>query len=97
MALNKLITGFFLVSVLLGGSLAADCSETSSPEQTRTVEWYLQNKAELKKKIAECADNPGELGNTPNCINAKAAILADSAGAIHDLPPDVFTLQPKKE
>ena len=88
MALNKLITGFFLASVLLGGSLAlaADCSENSAQEQTRTVEWYLQNKAELKKKIEDCANNPGELSNTPNCINAKAAMLSDTAGTIHKMP-----------
>ena len=88
MTLNKKITGLCLVALLFNGpmALAADCSENASQEQTRTVEWYLQNKAELKKKIEECANNPGELGNTPNCINAKAAILADSAGAIHKMP-----------
>lgn len=44
-------------------------------ESTRTVEWYLapENKDALDAKIKECQNNPGELGNTPNCLNARAA------------------------
>ena len=43
--------------------------------ETRTVEWYLQpeNKSFLNTKLAECRNNPGELGNTPNCVNARKA------------------------
>ena len=44
-------------------------------EETKTVEWYLapENKAALDAKIAECKSNPGELWNTPNCVNARHA------------------------
>jgi len=44
-------------------------------EETRTVEWYRapENKAALEIKLAECKNNPGELRNTPNCINARKA------------------------
>lgn len=44
-------------------------------EPTRTVEWYLapENSKALDDKVKECQNNPGELGNTPNCVNARAA------------------------
>ena len=50
-------------------------SACDSAEETRTVEWYLQpgNKAAWDAKLAECKNNPGELGNTPNCVNARKA------------------------
>lgn len=47
-------------------------------EETRSVEWYRapENKPAFDNKIAECKNNPGELRNTPNCVNAfKAAEL----------------------
>lgn len=44
-------------------------------EETRTIEWYLQpeNKPAWEAKLEECRNNPGELGDTPNCINARKA------------------------
>ena len=41
-------------------------------EETRSVEWYRapENKAAFETKLAECKNNPGELKNTPNCVNA---------------------------
>ena len=41
-------------------------------EETRSVEWYRapENKAAFEAKLAECKNNPGELKNTPNCVNA---------------------------
>ncbi|MDL2271806.1 EexN family lipoprotein [Desulfovibrio sp. OttesenSCG-928-I05] len=44
-------------------------------EETKTVEWYLapENKDALDAKIKECRNNPGELWDTPNCVNARRA------------------------
>lgn len=44
-------------------------------EETKTVDWYMapENEAAFKAKLAECRNNPGELGNTPNCQNAELA------------------------
>lgn len=41
-------------------------------EETHSVEWYRasENKAAFEVKLAECKSNPGELKDTPNCINA---------------------------
>lgn len=44
-------------------------------EETKTVDWYMapENKAAFEAKLKECRNNPGELGNTPNCQNAELA------------------------
>jgi arginine utilization protein RocB len=47
--------------------------ETKEAEPTVTVEWYASHQVERLEKIAECSNNPGELEQTPNCINAKEA------------------------
>jgi len=42
-------------------------------EKTYTVS-ELEDNAELRQEIlAECRENPGELGLTPNCVNADEA------------------------
>lgn len=42
-------------------------------EEPRDVRWYLENAQALTEKISECNNDPGRLGNTPNCINARQA------------------------
>ena len=44
-------------------------------EETKTVDWYMapENQAAFEAKLKECRNNPGELGNTPNCQNAELA------------------------
>lgn len=42
-------------------------------EPTHTVDWYQQHTTERQVLLKECRSNPGELGNTPNCINAEKA------------------------
>lgn len=56
-------------------TVALALSACGSEEETRTVEWYLkpENKATWEAKLEQCRNNPGELGNTPNCINARKA------------------------
>ena len=60
-----------IIAVLAAGISLTACKS----EETRTVEWYLQpeNKAAWDAKLAECRNNPGELGNSPNCVNARKA------------------------
>ncbi len=49
----------------------AACSQSSAP--TYTVEEFLADKALLAEHVEKCRNNPGELGQTPNCVNAAAA------------------------
>lgn len=61
----------FIAFVLMISMLSA----CGSGEETRTVEWYLlpENKSAWDAKLEQCRNNPGELGNTPNCVNARRA------------------------
>ncbi len=60
------VLGLILVGFVL---VATGCQ---SKEEVKTVEWYMEdaNKAALEAKLTECRNNPGELKDTPNCINA---------------------------
>jgi hypothetical protein len=42
-------------------------------EPVQTAEWYKEHQAERKAMMEKCANNPGELRGTPNCINAQQA------------------------
>lgn len=57
------------------GLIVAVCtlSACHSTEPTRSVEWFVEHRQELKAALAKCDGNPGELAATPNCINAKRA------------------------
>ena len=53
---------------------ASGCSPDSQrPKAAHTVDQYLAKPDLLEEKLRECANNPGELRDTPDCINANAA------------------------
>ena len=45
----------------------------AAAEQARTVSWYRQHQAVLKKELTACADNPGSAMTDPDCQNAAEA------------------------
>ena len=57
----------FAITVALSG-----CHETAKTD-TRTVGWFLDHRNELTVMLKTCRDNPGDLGKTPNCVNANEA------------------------
>lgn len=65
-------------------SLAGCGNETSTKQEkvVQTVEWYKAHPKERKEQLKICFDNPGELKNDPNCINAKAASNNLSGGSL---------------
>ena len=65
-------TRFFILTLTLAAFCLPGCDKA---EKTHSVEWYRapENKAAFEAKLAECKNNPGELKNTPNCINAQKA------------------------
>lgn len=44
-------------------------------EGVESVSWHQAptNEAALNAKLAQCKENPGELRDTPNCIDARKA------------------------
>ena len=51
--------------------LLAACSQEA--ERTYTVDELVADTGLLSRTISECRNNPGELRQTPNCLNAEAA------------------------
>lgn len=42
-------------------------------EKAYTVDELIKDEALFTKIVSECRNNPGELRDTPNCLNAEAA------------------------
>jgi hypothetical protein len=66
--------------------LIAACSP-EAPEPTNTVSYYREHPEERKAMMARCSDDPGGMGQTANCINAKQATATEDIGSFKDLPP----------
>lgn len=60
------------IIILLAALLLFGC-KAEKTEVTQTVEWYTSHDAERGAMLKTCQSNPGELGATPNCINASVA------------------------
>ncbi len=63
------ITKKSAAAVLLVVAILAGCEQ----ETVRTVDWYKEHTVERQAKLEECRANPGEMRDTPNCINAMQA------------------------
>lgn len=57
-------------TIPLALAMLAGCSQA---EKTYSVEDFLADEALLAEQVAKCRNNPGQLAQTPNCINAAAA------------------------
>lgn len=60
-------------AVLLSGMIALTGCTKEALEPVNTVEWYKAHEAEREAMLKKCLDNPGQLAETPNCVNAKEA------------------------
>jgi hypothetical protein len=67
MKLNTSILALSLAAALTG------CNESDRSQQTKTLSWFFDHRDELQATLKACRDNPGERGNTPDCINANEA------------------------
>ena len=70
-----------LLSLLLIGVVAP-----VSAEPTHTVSWYQQRPFDRTTTLQACRDNPGELGKTPNCVNAEKAEALGPLMSKHSVP-----------
>lgn len=58
---------------------------TQKPEAARhTVEEYRADKKLRKAVFKQCANDPGTLGETPDCINARQAERLESLGSMRE-------------
>lgn len=89
--MRKVLSVLFLVLA----ALAFGCQS----EETRSVEWYRapENKAAFEAKLAECRNNPGELRDTPNCVNAfKAFDLNFTGGTFEKVKEPEFGFKERR-
>jgi hypothetical protein len=71
---------------------AAGCAP--APDRARhTVEEYRQNEEWRRQELGDCANDLGNQGDSPDCINARAAGRAVGIGSLRELPP--LQLPPK--
>ena len=79
----------FSLAVLASSLMLVFCSSFSyakEENEVRTVSWFRDpaNKAALEATLKQCQDNPGQLQNTPNCINARKAAEANFMGGKYE-------------
>ena len=70
------------IVVTIGSAACAPSPDTAH----QTVDYYVANREAREARVAECANDPGALGQTPDCINARHAARLDSK-SLRDLPP----------
>jgi hypothetical protein len=52
-----------------------------------TVDEYGQNAALRESEMRRCTNDPGTLGTSPDCINAREAERRGGVGSLRTLPP----------
>jgi len=71
--------------VWLAMALAA-CGR-SARQDALTVGYFRTHVAERETMLRICANDPGQLQGTANCVNAREAARAEGIGSLKDLPP----------
>ncbi|HCG7560661.1 TPA: EexN family lipoprotein [Vibrio parahaemolyticus] len=76
-----------LMLALVSSSLIlTGCFEgEKSIESVQTVEWFKSHNNERQAVVKNCTNNPGELSETPNCINALKAEKQLSSGSLRNV------------
>lgn len=52
-----------------------------------TVDYYRSHAALRQEVLKRCANDPGDDGGTPDCVNARAAERIEGIGSLRSLPP----------
>jgi hypothetical protein len=79
--------GFRLVAVL-SLMVVVGCSSSSGP--ARTVSYFQAHPKEREALYKRCADDPGTLGKSAECVNVSQAEAIEGIGSFRDLPPMHF-------
>jgi len=65
---------------------AAGCAP--APDRgSHTVDEYRKDRALLQETLKRCAEDPGTLGNSADCINAREAARSVGVGSLRALKP----------
>jgi len=59
-----------------------------------SVDYYRRHTTVLQVTLARCTNDPGSLGRTPDCINARQAARIEGIGSLESLPPMGLSVKP---
>ena len=80
----------FHLSVLVLAVAALCAASGCSPSAVtahHTVSEYRADAVLRHRQMAACADDPGTLGETPDCVNAQQASRLEDTQSLRQLPP----------
>jgi hypothetical protein len=63
------------------------CSRAPGGGGTLTVDYYRAHTPERAATLNTCANDPGDLRDSPNCVNASEAARMEDVGSLKSLPP----------
>ena len=70
---------YLILSAMVALLFLPGCTEEK--KEVKTVQWYNEHPKERMEQFEICTNNPGQLKNDPNCINAKQSVLQNSGGS----------------
>ena len=73
------------LGIVVTVSAAVSCAP--APDQANTVTFYREHADERAAALKRCADDPGSLGQQPDCVNAREAARLEGVGSLRELPP----------
>jgi len=69
-------------------TLSAVTACAPAPKRAQYTVDYYRSHAVLRREVLErCANDPGDEGRTPDCINARTAESIEGIGSLKSLPP----------
>ncbi len=77
---------FMIVPVAMFVGLAASCAPRPKVAQ-HTVADYRADASLRREVFTKCLNDPGGLGQTPDCVNAREAARLESRGSLRDQAP----------
>jgi len=84
---------FYALAVLWFFGVVA-CTREAAVVARHTVDEYRANRSLRKEMFEACVHDPGTLGSTPDCINAREAERLESMGSLRESGP--IGVEPKK-
>jgi hypothetical protein len=82
----KRLIPLLLPLALAGCVKVAPATAVSVADRIYTVDEFLAQPDLRKKVSAVCSNDPGRIGQDPNCINVRRADRIASAGSTADMP-----------
>lgn len=71
----------------IAAALSVVCCTRQPQTAQHTVAEYRSNPDLRREQFARCTNDPGTLGKTPDCVNAREAQRLEDMRSVRDLPP----------